>query len=934
MKIYGDIARFHLQSEVILIFAHRNEKMKFKTLPIILAVGILFSFSNACKTKQPKPAEEVVEEPAEADSTFMKALLEALGNSKADTTAQPNRLLNRYNPSATRINDLLHTKLEVSFDIPNQQLIGKATLDFKPYYYNVDSLVLDAKSFDVLRVALVEKTGAMKDLSHKYVNDQIRIALDKTYTRSEQYKIFIQYTANPSRIKAGGSAAITDAKGLYFIDPKDEDPSKPTQIWTQGETESSSCWFPTIDKPNEKMTQEISITVPEKFITLSNGLKTSSKKNADGTRTDIWKMDLPHAPYLAMMAIGEYAVVKDKWKNLDVEYYVEKEFEPYARKIFGNTPEMMTFFSNKLGVEFPWPKYSQIVVRDYVSGAMENTSATIFGEFVQQTPAQMLDGNYEDVIAHELFHHWFGDLVTCESWANLPLNESFATYSEYLWQEYKYGREAADHHLQEGKNQYIEEAFGKKVNLIRFDYENREDMFDRHSYQKGGSILHMLRKYVGDEAFFDALKLYLNNNKYQPAEIHDLRLAFEKITGEDLNWFFNQWFLDRGHPTVETSWTYDEVNKNIIITLNQVQSLSSNSAFKLPMDVDIYNRGNAKRVRISMDSISQTITLPAAEKPDFVNIDAERMILGFVRQLNTREEAEWLFLNGKLYEDRFSALEKLMEYASEPGISALLKTALRDKYWSIRQYALNNLEMFLTQEDSDEFKPIITDLALSDKDARVRATATEILSKFASEVSVRESLTKALNDSSLSVQSSALSGLYQSDPENTVKVIEKMEATATGDLMTSIAAIYAASGTPNKFDYMEKAYQKATNPNDKYVLIQLIGRYAISQDEALVAKSTPIITEIARKSKAWYLRFSGIQVLVEYANYYQAQVDEVTAEISAMIEKGASVSAVQEKEILKTIVKKKISDIEATLDTIREEETDPNLSRMLNQREP
>jgi aminopeptidase N len=472
------------------------------------------------------------------------------------------------------------------------------------------------------------------------------------------------------------------------------------------------------------------------------------------------------------------------------------------------------------------------------------------------------------------------------------------------------------------------------VNLIRFDYENREDMFDRHSYQKGGSVLHMLRKYVGDEAFFDALKLYLNDNKYQPAEIHDLRLAFEKITGEDLNWFFNQWFLDRGHPTVETSWNYDDANKNLVINLNQVQSLSSNSAFKLPMDVDIYNRGTARRVRISMDSIAQTIILPATEKPDFVNIDAERMVLGFVRQLNTREEAEWLFLNGKLYEDRFSALEKLMEFSSEPGISALLKTAMRDKFWSIRKYALDNLEMFLAEEDPNDFKPLITDLALNDKDARVRATATETLTKFASEPSVRESLSKALNDSSLAVQSSALAGLYQSDPENTVKLIEKMEATATGDLMTSIAAIYAASGTANKYEYMTKAYEKATNPNDKYILIQLVGRYAISQDEAMVAKSVPTITEIARKSKAWYLRFSGIQVLVEYANFYQAQVDELTAEISAMVEKGASVSSVQEKEILKTIVKKKISDIEATLDTIREEETDPNLSRMLNQREP
>ncbi len=905
-----------------------------KSILIIAATIGILAFSNGCKVKkaasESSASDTVALDTSMENNEFMQALLDALNNGQGDSATAVNRLERRYNPSATRLNDLIHTKLEVSFDIPKQQLFGKATLEFKPHWYAVDSLILDAKEFDLLRIAMVDKQGNMSDLPYRYTNNQIRIALGKTFTRNENYRIYVQYTANPQRITAKGSEAITDAKGLYFIDPKEEDPNKPTQIWTQGETESSSCWFPTIDKPNEKMTQEITITVPDKFATLSNGLKTASKKNSDGTRSDTWKMDQPHAPYLAMMAIGEYAIVKDKWRKIEVDYYVEKEFEPYAKKIFGNTPEMLEFFSKKLGVDYPWQKYSQVVVRDYVSGAMENTTATIFGEFVQQTPREMLDENHESIIAHELFHHWFGDLATCESWANLPLNESFATYSEYLWDEYKYGRDAADFHLQEGLNQYIEEAFGKKVNLIRYDYENREDMFDRHSYQKGGCVLHMLRKYVGDEAFFEALKTYLNDNKYQATEIHHLRLAFEKVTGEDLNWFFDQWFLGKGHPTVEAGWNWNEAAKTLEIQLEQVQDMASNGAFRLPMDVDIYVRGTARRTRISLDSVKQTIRIAQNEKPDFVNIDAERMLLGFLRQLNRREDAEWILLNGKLYGDRFAGLEKIAEDLSMPGSSELMKTAMRDKFWNIRLYALNNMKE-LFKANPEEFKSTLLQMAGSDSEAKVRAAAIEALASFGSDAAVRPKLESALNDSSASVQSAALGALFENNPEETQKLLEKLEPTAEGEMLISIAAIYAMSGTPNKYDFLIKTFDRIKNPNEKYFFVQIIGRYALSQKEDLVLKTSDQMLQIARKGSPWFVRLAGIQMLGEFSGYFQAKTDELNGEISGMVEKGASVTSVQEKEIQKAAFTRKAEELNANIEEIRKSETDPNLLRILNQ---
>ena len=278
---------------------------------------------------------------------------------------------------------MVHTKLEVSFNWEESQLNGKATITAKPHFYESDKLILDAKGMDVLKVQM---NGA--DLNYTY-NDALKLNIDlgRTYKSTEQYTISIEYVSKPDELEMGGSSAITGDKGLYFINPKGEEKNKMPQIWTQGETQANSVWFPTIDSPNAKTTQEIYITVEDKYVTLSNGDLVSSKKNKDGTRTDYWKQDLPHAPYLFMMAIGEYSIVKDSYtkkdgSKIEVNYYVEPEHKEDARGIFGETPNMIGYFSELLDLEYPWDKYNQVVVRDYVSGAMENTGAVIFGEYV------------------------------------------------------------------------------------------------------------------------------------------------------------------------------------------------------------------------------------------------------------------------------------------------------------------------------------------------------------------------------------------------------------------------------------------------------------------------------------------------------------------------------------------------------------------------
>ena len=294
-------------------------------------------FMCSCGTSK-KISDNIYSDNEYADTTAYYGEGDESTDSDMDETSLP------YRNANTIVNDLINTKLNVRFDWDKQYLYGKAWLTFKPHFYATDSLRLDAKGMDIVKLEMVSAAGNVP-LNFIYDSLQLNIALDKSYTNKEGYMVYIEYVSKPNSIKAKGSEAITDAKGLYFINADGKDLSKPKQIWTQGETESNSCWFPTIDKPNIKTTLEISITADTGMVTLSNGLMISSIKNNDGTHTDTWKMDQPFAPYLAMMAVGKFSIIKDKWKNIEVNYYVDPEYAPYAKDIFGHTPEMLDFLS-------------------------------------------------------------------------------------------------------------------------------------------------------------------------------------------------------------------------------------------------------------------------------------------------------------------------------------------------------------------------------------------------------------------------------------------------------------------------------------------------------------------------------------------------------------------------------------------------------------
>ncbi len=743
---------------------------------------------------------------------------------------------NPYRASATKDFDLVHTKLEVNFNYEKQQLNGKATITLKPHFYPQYSLTLDAKQFDIREVLLVQKDNTTKPLEFSYDSLQLKIQLDKKYEALEQLKVYIDYTAKPEEREKGGSAAITEDKGLYFINPLGKDSLKPIQIWTQGETESSSCWFPTIDKPNQKMTNEVYITHPKKYVSLSNGTLISTTNFNDSIVTDYWKMDLPHAPYLVMMAIGDFAIVKDRWRDVPVTYYVEKDYAPYAKNIFGNTPEMMEFFSQKLGFDYPWQKYAQVVVRDYVSGAMENTSATLHSEILQRNNRELLDESYEDVISHELFHQWFGDLVTTESWSNTTLNEAFATYGEYIWNEYKYGRLYADFKLNDNLDHYLHEAENKNVDLIRFYYNDKEDMFDNHSYDKGGLLLHYLRKTVGDDAFYKSLELYLKTNQFKPVEVHQLRLAFEDVTGQDLNWFFNQWFLNSGHPVLDVKYSYD--NDSVYVVVEQKHNTEKPLIYTLPFKIAVWQNGTASTYSVVLKKKSQTFSFKSFGKPDLIDFDSERAVLCQKTENKTLDNYIFQYMNTPLFLQRFEALKHL-DAAQKEDSSAqkTLISAIQDPSHFLRKFAVEQVQ--ITTHNKDSLLRLVGERLEKDEVADVRKAA---VIKYSAQKN-REFIPlfeKAIGDSSYEVSAAALIALSELDTASALVKAKLFENEKNVHLRNAVADIYAKLGDSVFYNYFEKRIREV-NGFGKYSLLYYYANFLTRMSPELVLKGLSFI---------------------------------------------------------------------------------------------
>ncbi|GAA6621826.1 M1 family aminopeptidase [Scytonema sp. NUACC26] len=637
-----------------------------------------------------------------------------------------------YNPD--KPGQVEHIFLDLSLDIPNKSYHGTCSITLTPIRNGLDRLVLDAVN---LNIESVQVDGNPQKF--EYDGKQLSIYLSIQTEMNKQIAIAIAYSAEKPQ------------RGLYFIEADKHYPKKPTQVWTQGEDEDSRFWFPCFDYPGQLSTSEIRLRVPKPLIAISNGELIATEE--DGERKIYhWLQKQVHPTYLMTLAVGDFAEISDEWNGIPVTYYVEKGREEDAKRSMGKTPQMIGFLSDKYGYPYPFPKYAQVCVDDFIFGGMENTSATLLTDRCLLDARAALDNrNTESLVVHELAHQWFGDLVVIKHWSHAWIKEGMASYSEVLWTEREYGaQEAAYYRLLEARSYLAEDSGRYRRPMVTHVYREAIELYDRHIYEKGSCVYHMIRSELGEELFWKAIQTFVRDNAHNTVETVDLLRAIEKATGRNLLFLFDQYVYRGGHPDFKVVYSWDGDSNLAKVTITQNQAVSdnngsSNSLFDLRIPIGFgyvkeEDKGDKapylKTFTVRVNEREQSFYFPLEEKPQFVSFDVGNHFLKTVSVEYPVPE-----LKAQLEFDpnpisRIYATEALAKKGGLEALKALSEALVKEPFWGVRtEVAKQIAEIKLDQT----FDALV--VGLKDKDARVRRAVVDSLS----EIKISDSY-KALKD--------------------------------------------------------------------------------------------------------------------------------------------------------------------------------------------
>ncbi len=567
-----------------------------------------------------------------------------------------------------RVVDFQHLALNIAVNAEARSVSGTAAHTVTALNDGPLELILDAIEMDISDVTVNESLS-----KYHYDGRRLTIPLGNA-KRGQQFTVETTYAATP-RI------------GLYFPGPDEGYPDKPAQVWSQGQDEDNSYWFPCYDNTNDKQTSEMIVTVPGTWHALSNGRLDAQRDNADGTRTFHWKQERPHATYLITLAAGEFERIDASKNGLTIDYFVEAKDVENARATFANTPEMVACFERVTGMPYPWAKYSQIVVRDFVFGGMENTSATTMTEDLIHDEKASRDASGDGLISHELAHMWFGDLLTCRDWGHGWLNESFATYLECLWEEQKHGLDEYRQGIVENTELYLGERYRRPI--VSNVWNEPIDVFDRHLYEKGSVVLHMLRSLLGDDGFFRSIQRYVRDNQDRSVVTSDLAAAVEAETGRNIEWFLQQWVHSPGHPEFNVRWSWDAAANCASVTVKQTQSTKNGTPiFRVPLAID-FRTGRKKPVafKVEMDGPEQTFVFPLASRPDVCRFDPHNDVLKTVDFDKSVGELVLQLADDDDISGRQWAATQLGKKGGLEAIRALEAAVSGDRFWAVQAAA-------------------------------------------------------------------------------------------------------------------------------------------------------------------------------------------------------------------------------------------------------
>jgi aminopeptidase N len=561
--------------------------------------------------------------------------------------------------------DVRHLRIAVALDFAAGAVDGSCTLTLAAINDGAARVTLDAVE---LQIHAVELAGAA--LPYVYDGQHLRFELGLRKA-GDSVDVTVRYHCTPRR-------------GLYFIRPDAAYPHRPLQAWSQGQDEDNRAWFPCFDHPTMKATSEVIATVPAKMTVLSNGNLVSDETEGE-QRTFHYRQEQPHSSYLVTLVAGEYAHLQDKAGATELHYFVTPGTEEDAPRSFGNTGRMIALFEEKTGRKYPWPRYSQITVAEFIFGGMENTSATTLTDRTLHDARAHLDFSSEPLISHELAHQWFGDLLTCRDWAQGWLNEGFATYLELVWKEHDAGRDEADYdRLADIEAYQDEDAHRYRRPIVTNVFHEPIDVFDRHLYEKGACVLHMLRTELGDDRFWKAIRHYVAKHAGKSVETRDLARAVDEATGWNADRFFEQWVFKAGFPELKIEYSWDDEHNLARLAIAQTQKVEGETPlFDFPLPIDFVGDGETHRTTLRVTAAQETFVLPLKKKPAQVIVDPGNNILKSLEEKKGEELWTAQLASAERAIDRVRAARALGKAGAPTAIAALTR-AIDDQIWIVR----------------------------------------------------------------------------------------------------------------------------------------------------------------------------------------------------------------------------------------------------------
>ncbi|HSP62653.1 MAG TPA: M1 family aminopeptidase [Pyrinomonadaceae bacterium] len=761
--------------------------------------------------------------------------------------------------------DQRNIKLDLRFDWERDQAIGTAAITLAPTVKDLHRVDFDAAYMTVSGVALA--AGAPLKFEYDVTNEKLSVFLDHAYQPSDELTLVISYHTNKPAAGSGGLGG----GGLNFIKPRPGDPTRPRQVWSQGEAETNHQWFPCFDHPNDFLTSEIVATVEKPLSVISNGKLISVKENQDGTRTYDWKIDDPHATYLTSIIVGEFVPVTGEYAGIPIMTNVYRNEIEEGKVTAARLPEMVKFFSEKTGVKYPYAKYAQTTVRDF-GGGMENISATTQTDNMIHDARTELDSDSDGLQSHELAHQWFGDYVTCRSWSDIWLNESFATYFQAMWDEHRLGHDDFLYlDVKSNQDQYYQAwAHQQRRPIVTKNYPNPDAVFDTYAYPRGGAVLHMLRTFLGEDSWWRSINHYLTKYAHQPVETEQFRIAIEETTGQPMDWFFEEWLYKMGHPVFRVTQDYDAANKSLTLKVRQEQRPDLESQypqvalFQTPVDIEIGTANNARieRVRIEPKE-EQTFKFTVDSEPLLVNFDYNDTLIKELVFSKTDGQLMYQLAHDQDVLGRIWALQQLSTLmrddktsdAAKVSINRALADALtKDGFWGTRLEAATALTVSKAAREA-----LLT--ATKDANARVRAQAVKSLATT-NDASLADTYQQLLNDQSYAVIRAAAVALGQTkNPKAYDSLMKIIDAPSWRDtIRASALSGLAALGDKRALDLGFKYFASENPIGVRAAAVGLLGATGKDDPRTFPLISGALTESVERRS--FNLLFGEAEALV------------------------------------------------------------------------